>query len=210
MEASDPLVAISILNSLKRDHSQEWDKRVEKILLLGLREKFKQNPKLLKYLGDTKPLTLGEASKDPKWGIGFSLEEKEVLDTSKWIPTGNLLGCILMRVRGEFFENPIHHPTDPTPDTKSPQPDNPKEATTGPSHNKAKSTTSTAPTPNRPKENKSETAKATSQSVTQPRETNRQENNTSATQRGRITNIQDGKKAENNPPDMKKPKNNQK
>lgn len=104
LDASDPLVAKAILNSLKKDRPQEWYDRVEKILIAGLREKFTQNPRLLNYLGETQHLHLGEASQDPRWGIGFSLDDQDALQHTKWLPNGNLLGRALTRVREEFFK----------------------------------------------------------------------------------------------------------
>lgn len=73
--------------------------------MTGLREKFGQNPKLLKYLGDMQHLTLGEASRDLKWGIGFSLEDPKALDPSKWLPSGNLLSRSLTRIQDELVQN---------------------------------------------------------------------------------------------------------
>lgn len=87
---------------------------------MGLRGKFSQNSTLLKYLGDTHQLRLGEASRDPKWGIGMSLEDKEALDPAKWLPSGNLLGRALTKIRDEFFKTTIHHnlsPDHPTNNT---------------------------------------------------------------------------------------------
>lgn len=103
LDAADPLEAKSILNILKHDHAHEWEDQVAGILKKGLREKFKQNPKLLQYLQDTRNLELGEASKDPKWGIGMSLDEAEVLDSSKWLSSGNLLGRTLSKIRHELI-----------------------------------------------------------------------------------------------------------
>lgn len=79
---------------------------MEHILAVSLREKFRQNPNLLKYLKDTQGLQLGEASRDPTWAIGMALEDDQVLDMSKWLPSGNLLGRTLTRVRDEFFPPP--------------------------------------------------------------------------------------------------------
>lgn len=81
--ATDPLEAKSILSYLKKDHRQQWGDDLDNILALGLREKFKQNPALLNILRDTQHLVLGEASRDPIWGIGMSLDDQDVLDSSK-------------------------------------------------------------------------------------------------------------------------------
>lgn len=104
IEAEDPLVAKSILNHLKKDHAKEWGEKVENILMQGLRQKFKQNDALLNYLKNTQQLELGEASRDPKWGIGMSLDDPDVLDTAKWATTGNLLGRALTKIRQEFLK----------------------------------------------------------------------------------------------------------
>lgn len=104
LEASDPLVAKSILNHLKKDHVKEWKDKVESILVQGLRQKFKQNDNLMNYLKDTQQLKLGEASRDPIWGIGMSLDDPEVLDSTKWTSTGNLLGRALTKIRQEFSQ----------------------------------------------------------------------------------------------------------
>lgn len=77
----------------------------------GLRQKFKQNQNLLKYLKNTQQLKLGEASRDPKWGIGLSLDDPDVLDDTKWTSTGNLLGRSLTKIRQEFLKPT---PTSPT------------------------------------------------------------------------------------------------
>lgn len=134
-EAADPLEAKSILNLLKKDHQQEWDEDVEHILTMGLREKFKQNPKLLKYLSDTQQLQLGEASRDPKWGIGMSLDDEQVLDTSKWLPNGNLLGRTLSKVRNELCpltqsgNQPSTHESSPSHNTPAVSQDTSQDTT---------------------------------------------------------------------------------
>lgn len=105
LAASDPLEAKSVLNALKHDHVEQWEDRVENTLIAGLRQKFKQNDNLLKYLKNTQGLELGEASKDPKWGIGMSLDDADVLDSTKWIPSGNRLGRALSKIREEVLAN---------------------------------------------------------------------------------------------------------
>lgn len=65
--------------------------------------KFKQNKGLLDFLLSTKNLLLGEASKNPCWGIGMTLEDREVTDALKWNKDGNLLGKTLMSIRAELI-----------------------------------------------------------------------------------------------------------
>lgn len=102
IQAKNPMEAKSILNSLKEDHAQEWDDNIEKWAMEGVSAKFKQNPKLAKALCDTGDIRLGEASRSGKWGIGMDLDNPDILDTSKWSTTGDLLGQTLMKIRQEI------------------------------------------------------------------------------------------------------------
>lgn len=104
-QAYDPVQAKRILNILRDDHQQEWDSQVEKIALTGLRAKFEQNRHLQDFLCGTKQLILGEASKNTRWGIGMDLSDPLVLDHTKWLQSGNLLGRLLMKVRSDLLSN---------------------------------------------------------------------------------------------------------
>lgn len=101
-EARDPVEAKSILNLLRNDHPQEWELIRHDVAIKGLREKFRQNQHLSDHLKDTRNLKLGEASKNPCWGIGFTLDDPQALDASQWSESGNLLGQILMQIRTEI------------------------------------------------------------------------------------------------------------
>lgn len=72
----DPVEAKSILNALRTDHEEEWQRNRREIALLGIRAKFTQNKYLSSYLCKTDGLQLGEASKNQCWGIGMTLEDK--------------------------------------------------------------------------------------------------------------------------------------
>lgn len=100
--ANDPKVAKAILHSLRDDHPTEWEQQVQEITVKGLRAKFSQNKHLLTFLKETGQLQIGEASNNPRWGIGLELENPDVLDTSKWNTAGNLLGKSLMKIRAEL------------------------------------------------------------------------------------------------------------
>lgn len=102
LRATDPVEAKSILNSLHKDYAGEWEKIREEVATLAIRNKFSQNNHLADLLRDTRNLLLGEASKDPAWGIGYTLEDQEVLQVTKWNQQGNLLGSILMKIRTEL------------------------------------------------------------------------------------------------------------
>lgn len=100
---SDPVVYKGILNELHNSKPEEWKEQVENIAMQGLRAKFQQNPALAHFLCSTHPKTLGEASPNKTWGIGLTLNHKEVLHTEKWLKSGNLLGRSLMTIREEMM-----------------------------------------------------------------------------------------------------------
>lgn len=104
--ARDPRQAKYVLNALKEDRPEEWYGGIEPILLDGLKAKFSQNPAIASFLIDTDNLLLGEASKDDRWGIGMTLNDPQVLDSSLWNPEGNLLGRSLMKIRAELAWRP--------------------------------------------------------------------------------------------------------
>lgn len=87
---------------LKQDHVQEWKDQAPSLAKEALQAKFNQNPRMADYLCSTQSLYLREASKDPIWGIGLQLDDPGVLDQSKWVKLGNLLGRTLMMVRKEI------------------------------------------------------------------------------------------------------------
>lgn len=104
LHLQDPVEAKSILNTLRKDHEEEWQKSRYDIAKTGIKAKFAQNKALALYLCNTQGLHLGEASKDA-WGIGMTLEDKRATDITKWNPEGNLLGKILMHTRDELLQN---------------------------------------------------------------------------------------------------------
>lgn len=98
-KAKNPVQAKYILNQLKSDNEKDWDEKVENITVEGLKAKFQQNSDMYTFLYNTSGLMLGEASKNPRWGIGLELTDENVLDHTKWSASGNLLGRALMKVR---------------------------------------------------------------------------------------------------------------
>lgn len=105
LQTKDPVQAKFILNSLRNDHDQDWQRVREEITMVGLRAKFTQNPHLADYLKSTSAYQLGEASKNLVWGVGITLDDENILDTDKWIDSGNLLGELLMKVRSELLKD---------------------------------------------------------------------------------------------------------
>lgn len=69
----DPFEHKKVLNSLRDVNPDQWEESVENVLLVVLRAKFKQNETLKKFLCDTFPRKIGEASINIVWGIGMTL-----------------------------------------------------------------------------------------------------------------------------------------
>ena len=67
------------------------------------REKYRQNPISMSALLVTGNTKIAEASKDGKWGIGFSLFDPDKVQELKW--GHNKLGKVLMELRSEFTRN---------------------------------------------------------------------------------------------------------
>lgn len=100
---SDPIVFKGILTNLRQNNPEGWDQKLEEVVTTGLRAKFQQNPLLGRFLCSTHPKEIGEASLSKKWGIGLTLVNPDVFDTSKWIAGGNLLGRKLVQIRKELL-----------------------------------------------------------------------------------------------------------
>ncbi|CAB3805460.1 N-glycosidase YbiA [Pararobbsia alpina] len=79
-----------------------WLAKRESIVFVGCREKFAQNPPLLKILLESAPTVLVEASPtDRTWGVGLNDRDPRITDPTKWRGR-NLLGITLMRVRDQL------------------------------------------------------------------------------------------------------------
>lgn len=102
--ATDPVQAKYILSALREDNSQRWDETVESVVMEGLEAKFRQNNHMRNFLCSTHNLTLGEASTNPRWGVGMAIDDKDLLDVSKWNESGNLLGRCLMKLRSTLVD----------------------------------------------------------------------------------------------------------
>lgn len=105
LQMKDPSEHKNVLNSLKEKNTDDWEDTVGNVLLTALRAKFQQNEALKKFLCDTYPRKIGEASLNPQWGIGLSLTDANVLDTTKWNEDGNRLGKTLEKIREELLHN---------------------------------------------------------------------------------------------------------
>lgn len=107
LNSTNPVICKGILNELRDDNTDKWDKILDEVVSDGLSAKFEQNPELAQFLIDTHPKTLGEASLNKRWGIGLPLNSPDVFDTSKWSEGGNLLGKKLSQLRSVLTAIPV-------------------------------------------------------------------------------------------------------
>lgn len=106
MATHDPKTQKALGRKVKNYDDMAWSAKRLSIVAVGCREKFRQNPVLLKALLDTEDRVLVEASPyDRVWGIGLSKDDPRSLDPGKWQGL-NLLGEALMAVRKRLTPAP--------------------------------------------------------------------------------------------------------
>lgn len=110
MEVNEAAEHKVILNSLRAEVQELWEKQAPHIILPAVRAKFQQNERLANFLIETYPLAIGEASKDAVWDVGMQLEHQDVMDITKWEHRGNLRGYTLEQVREELMRNILNSP----------------------------------------------------------------------------------------------------
>ena len=101
MKSTNPYEIKAIGGSVKNFIRQRWEQEAKKIATEACMNKFSQNLELLDILLKTGNKKIGEASKDPLWGIGKALHDEDVLDSTNW-PGENILGNVLMYVREQL------------------------------------------------------------------------------------------------------------
>lgn len=110
LATSDPKEQKRLGREVKNFDKAVWDSKCENVVYVANREKYKQNPHMLKTLLGTGNTTLVEASRyDKLWGIGMSEWDQGVDDPANW-KGQNLLGKTLTKLRDDFVlyfkENP--------------------------------------------------------------------------------------------------------
>ena len=101
MVAKNPVVQKHLGKQVERASGyteQKWQSQAPKIMERALHAKYSQNSTLKKWLLDTNPKQLAEASRDKFWGVGVNLHDKQILTTGSW-KGNNQLGKTLMKVR---------------------------------------------------------------------------------------------------------------
>ena len=105
MAEKDPYKIHSLGKLIRNCNETIWEPEAYKILLKVNIAKFTQHPEAREALLETGTDSLGEATLDPKFGIGFSIHDPNATDKEKW--TGNnLFGQVLekLELRSNRYE----------------------------------------------------------------------------------------------------------
>lgn len=100
----DPVDHSRFLRQMKEDGKEgRWADVLISYVDAGLIEKFRQNAKPRDFLLNTEARVIGEASVNPFWGIGMTLNDRNVFNQQTWSKEGNVLGRALMGVRSAIM-----------------------------------------------------------------------------------------------------------
>ena len=100
----NPAAIKGIGGRIKGFKEREWLKEVKEAITPGLYKKFKTNLECRNMLLSTGERVIGEATSEDPWEVGMRLNNPEVLDQTKWKGKSNLIGKILMNIRGQLRE----------------------------------------------------------------------------------------------------------
>ncbi len=106
--ANDPYECRKLGKNIRGFKQEVWDAHAPGVAATVIKHKVGQNPKIQKFLKDTHPKKLAEASKESKWGCGFDLHDKDLMDYRKWPRVGHA-GEVYMALRDELLG--INSPT---------------------------------------------------------------------------------------------------
>ncbi len=106
--ANDPYECRKLGKNIKGFKQSVWDAYAPEVAAVVIKHKVGQNPKIQQFLKDTHPKKLSEASKESKWGCGFDLHDKDLMDYRKWPRIGHA-GEVYMALRDELLG--INSPT---------------------------------------------------------------------------------------------------
>ena len=105
MKARSPKLQKQLAKDIKGFSEEEWRKVACDVMRKGLTEKMKQGYYVHMELFGTLNGTIAEASEfDSYWGIGISMNDKDVYDKKCW-KGDNWLGKLWMELRDSFYAN---------------------------------------------------------------------------------------------------------
>ncbi|SAK83422.1 Swarming motility protein YbiA [Caballeronia arationis] len=110
LKTDTPMACKKLGRQVKGFDPAVWDKYKYRIILVGNREKYKQNPGLGRFLLDTDPNILVEGNPyDRIYGVGLHKDDPAIGDPANWRGE-NLCGRAIMEVREELKEGQQTHP----------------------------------------------------------------------------------------------------
>ena len=99
---NDPYKISDLGKRIKNYDESLWKPHVRQTLLKANRAKYEQVPIARSLLLSTNDLPLGEATKNPVFGIGLHVNDPKALNIDNWSSDGNLFGEILAQIRSEL------------------------------------------------------------------------------------------------------------
>jgi ribA/ribD-fused uncharacterized protein len=110
LKADAPKRCKELGRQVKGFNAETWDRYKYPIILVGNREKYKQNPGLARFLVDTEPYQLVEGNPfDRIYGVGLHKDDPAIGDCANWRGE-NLCGRAIMEVRDELQAGQQAHP----------------------------------------------------------------------------------------------------
>jgi hypothetical protein len=104
MKCKEPRKIKALGRLVRRFNETTWRAQCKPLVRRGQKERFRQNPHLLKELMKTRGTTLVEAAPyDDFWGIGLRETDPDAKDRTKW-KGKNVLGQMLTEVREELAD----------------------------------------------------------------------------------------------------------
>ena len=105
LETTDPKEAKSLARRIQNFDRSAWREVCKDFMKKGLQAKFDQNEHLATFLKDTGATKLVEANPHDKyWGVGLSLRNTAIWDSTKWEGSNNL-GSLLEDIRNNIKTN---------------------------------------------------------------------------------------------------------
>lgn len=100
MNETDPKIMRRLGDDIANYDHRDWMKRVKNVVYTGVTAKFSDESArgAKDYLLDTGNLTIGEATRNSKWGTGIHVSEPQALLKPSWTGS-NCMGTVLMNVR---------------------------------------------------------------------------------------------------------------
>ncbi len=106
LSTTDPYDCKRLGHKIDGFNQEKWDEQAPKVCNRALREKVDQSSFVKEFLISTGDKILAEAAPNSKWACGLKLNDKNILDISKWERVGHG-GMVYMKIRSEITGRPM-------------------------------------------------------------------------------------------------------